>query len=686
MHLRFLKERDYWLSIGLFLFFAGYQIFAIWGYYSQRFSNEDPHRIVQLLLNNIDIDFYVAVAVQILFVFFVHILVATIAYLLWVNSPLKKIQNSRFYFVIYILGIFLLSVLWNRVLFPASLSFEFSDLLLVQAHSMKVFYALNVAYVLFFMLSFYAVVHKKILNPHYRLNPVYIAASAVVVVALLINVSSGRLEAMTEASNGRPNIILIGVDSLRLDHLAYNGFKEGLTPNIDGFLEQAAVFEDTLTPIARTFPAWMSIYSGQYPTTHGGRFNLYPTEKIAKDSLLPTVLQRRNYSTYYMTDEVRFANFTKEYGFDVLSVPEMGVRDFTFGMSLDFIYLNMLSRIKQLSGLFPYTYANRAAKTVYYPQSFIDRTTATVDDVDSSPFFMAVHHCLPHWPYFNHLEQDTVGKNIKKYKSKSSAPLPYLNTLYLVDKQVGNLLKNLKEKGALENSIVIMLSDHGESFGINEDVFTAENDINMPIGKGHGTFALSTGQHKVLLAMQRYTNGRAVWRSGTRKNEASLIDIMPTLMSSLSIDTGDYDGISLLPYLENTLVKGNARVRFTESGLRSDSVDKGNPDESKLFKEYSTFYQITPGNLAELKPESLPELIKTKQRAVINNKKGLMFSQNATAAQWLLADYSTQSIKEIQDPDSYNENTKYLKARLCEAYKVDTDFYNKVCTVGNDNS
>ena len=677
-------EKNHWISIGILAIFLVYQILGIWQYYSQRFSNEDPHRIVQLLLNNIDAGFYIAIVVHILFVLFVHILIASMLYSLWITSPIKKLKDSRLYFILYILGFLLLSVLWNRILFPASLSFESSDLLLAQVHSMKVFYALSVSYLLFFLLSIYSILEKMILNSHFRFHKAYMVTTGILVIALLINVGAGRLKPTINNLGGKPNVILIGIDSLRLDHLAYYGFKRGLTPHIDSFLEEAVVFDDTLTPIARTFPAWMSIFSGQYPSRHGSRFNLYPADIALNNTLLPSVLQQQDYLTYYMTDEVRFANFTKEYGFDVLSTPEMGVRDFAFGMSLDFIYLNMLSRIKYFSDLFPYTYANRAAKTVYYPQSFIDRTTRTVTNIKSAPFFMAVHHCLPHWPYYNHLSQDVVDKSVKKYKSKTSAPLQYLNTLYLVDKQVGNLLNRLKAKGALENSIVIMLSDHGEAFGINDDVLISENDINVPLGKGHGTFALSTGQHKVLLAMQRYKQGQAVWQAGSRKAEASLIDIMPTILSSLSVDGRKFDGVSLLPFLENHSLASNARLRFTESGLTSASVDAGNPDEAKLFKEYSNFYQITHDNLVELKTGFLPELIKTKQRAVINEDKGLMFSRTATGAQWLLADYKKRSIREIANPDNDTKNTKYLKARLCEEYKTDVGFYNQFCLVIKD--
>ena len=676
-----LREKEYWLTVLIFTLFVIYQFLGIWNYYTVQFADTKPHQVVEMIINNVDLAFYLTILWQVFFIFIVHLVAATFAYFLWKYLSFnKRIKNNYFYFFSFMVGILLLSVLWNRVLFPNSISFEWSDLLLLQTYSKAFFYILNGMYLALFFIALYFFLSQSKVKSHIRTNRFYytIVAISGVLFFTLSNINFNTQGVAGKAYNTNPNIIFIGIDSLRLDKLGYFGFQSGLTSNIDSFLEDAVVFSDTLTPVARTFPAWLSILSGKYPVHHGGRFNLYPRSKVLKDSLLPKVLQNKGYKTYYLTDEVRFANFTSEYGFDILNTPKMGIFDFSLGATLDFVFLNLLTKIDAFSGLFPYTYANRAAKSIYEPETFISRATDTVENIDTKPFFMAAHHCLPHWPYFNQL-QGSEKQIVKRYKKNTDVPLRYLNALYLADKQVGNLLHQLKKAGLLENSIVVMLSDHGESLGASGDAMVVKGGADVPYGMGHGTFALSLIQHRVLLAMQRYVGGIPRWQSGKRLNKASLIDIAPTISSLLSINLINYDGNSLLPYIMNNASPAGSRLRYTESGLTSSIVDTKNPDEAKLFKEYSGFYEIN-NELVQLNPEYLEILLDTKQRAVIKENTALLHRKNIyIGEQWLYADYSNNSVMEVADPDGFSEDTKYMKHMLCQQFSSDTNFYENSC-------
>ena len=97
----------------------------------------------------------------------------------------------------------------------------------------------------------------------------------------------------------QPNIIIIGIDGLRPDHLTYGGANSGHTPFLDRVLSQSVVFDRTYTPMARTYTAWLSLLTGQYPVTHGGRFNLAPPELIDRDIDLLEKLKQRGYQTTY---------------------------------------------------------------------------------------------------------------------------------------------------------------------------------------------------------------------------------------------------------------------------------------------------------------------------------------------------------------------------------------------------
>ena len=73
------------------------------------------------------------------------------------------------------------------------------------------------------------------------------------------------LAARAHPATGEPNVILLGIDSLRLDELQRFGGKPGNTPHIDEFLEEADLVRDASTPMPRTFGSWVAILTGRSP-------------------------------------------------------------------------------------------------------------------------------------------------------------------------------------------------------------------------------------------------------------------------------------------------------------------------------------------------------------------------------------------------------------------------------------
>ena len=75
------------------------------------------------------------------------------------------------------------------------------------------------------------------------------------------------------AAAGRTNLLLITVDTLRADFLGCYGFNGDNTPNVDRLASQGVLFEDTISVIGKTGPAFASLFSSLYPPTHGARRN-----------------------------------------------------------------------------------------------------------------------------------------------------------------------------------------------------------------------------------------------------------------------------------------------------------------------------------------------------------------------------------------------------------------------------
>ncbi|MFT5684939.1 MAG: hypothetical protein ACI8RZ_005884, partial [Myxococcota bacterium] len=74
-----------------------------------------------------------------------------------------------------------------------------------------------------------------------------------------------------QQDNAGLNVVLLGVDALRPDHLASEGYFRDTAPNIDAFIAESVMFEEAFTPLARTYPSWTSLLTGSWPTTHGVR-------------------------------------------------------------------------------------------------------------------------------------------------------------------------------------------------------------------------------------------------------------------------------------------------------------------------------------------------------------------------------------------------------------------------------
>jgi hypothetical protein len=112
-----------------------------------------------------------------------------------------------------------------------------------------------------------------------------------------------------ELAGGRKrpkNIVILGSDSLRADHLSCNGYHRLTSPNIDRIAAKGVNFQRCLTPIASTLESLTSLFSSQYPHTHGVR-HMFPNRAMVDRAnreapSLGAELQRRGYDTAVIGD------------------------------------------------------------------------------------------------------------------------------------------------------------------------------------------------------------------------------------------------------------------------------------------------------------------------------------------------------------------------------------------------
>ena len=437
-------------------------------------------------------------------------------------------------------------------------------------------------------------------------------------VLLLVAASLLPFNSATEqrvAESEQPNIFIIGVDSLRADLVEA---EQSPTPILKSITESSAYFKNTLTPVARTFPAWISILTGNAPQTTGVRINLQDVSAMDWSQTLPSILQTRGYQTAYITDEKRFSNIDHRYGFDVLGGPKIGAYDFMLGRINDFPLSNLVMNSGLGKKLFRYTHLNRAADHVYDPNYFIDNTLELIGDMGSQGHvFAAVHLCLPHWPY--------VWGDVGREKTLFDR---YLKAVTEADRQVGRLLDGLQRKGMLENSIVVFLSDHGEAFPTAYDngkpLFPWLSEKYVDYVGLHGTDLLSINQNRVLLAIKDY-RPKARLKTQTVTEVASLIDVAPTLLGLVEAEQPSgrsFDGVDLLA--QGSEVALESRALFLETGFTVEAMFRAKGlNLTDIVHESFDFYEIdTHSGRLQVKPDSAQSLIENKSFGVL--KDGLL--------------------------------------------------------------
>jgi arylsulfatase A-like enzyme len=418
----------------------------------------------------------------------------------------------------------------------------------------------------------------------------------------------------TERRTGHahPHVVLVGIDGWRLDTAPLTGGPPGLMPFLDSLFAQAAVLEESYTPLARTYPSWMTILTGQMPVEHGARFNLVEDADTRRETTLPRILRRAGYHSIFAMDERRFARIGAHHGFDVQVGPPHGAGDFLLGKLGDTPLTNLVVNGPVGRRLLPFSHGNRAVHATYLPETFDHQLRDAIASAPRAPLFLAVHYELPHWPYTWGERPDSTFQDVGP-----QGPGEYLATLARVDRQVRDLFGYLEESGVIDHAIVVVLSDHGEVFdpgGVAwQDPGSGES---LGATVGHGTSVLALDQYRVPLAFLR--TGVEALEPGIRPLRGSLADVLPTVLAWLGMSPPtSISGMSLAEELVEPTSRTWDRALPLETGIHLDAMDAVGFQEAALLDEGVAYYRVNREGHLVLRDDRLPELLRRKERAVL---------------------------------------------------------------------
>lgn len=283
------------------------------------------------------------------------------------------------------------------------------------------------------------------------------------------------------------HVILFTLDTTRADRIGAYGASAARTPTLDALAARGVRFDDAQTSAPITGPAHAAIFTGVYPARYGVRDNA------------TTPLPER---------ATTMAERLSEAGFATGGFIGAFVLDRAFGFAQGFAAFSGFDTVDSGSE----ANAERVGAAV------VADAIRWIDTVPrAQPLFLWVHLYDPHAPY-----------SAPAPFGAEFAANPYDGEVAYVDQQIGRVLDALRLRGSLEDSLVIVVADHGESLGEHgEDehgVFLYESVIRVPL----------------IVAGPQARRGHVV------TEQVRTVDLMPTVLDLLGLAaTAEFDGESL---------------------------------------------------------------------------------------------------------------------------------------------
>lgn len=269
-----------------------------------------------------------------------------------------------------------------------------------------------------------------------------------------------------------PNVILVVLDTVRADHLGSYGYERNTSPRIDAFAQSATRYTRAMASSPWTVPTHASFFTGLYSFEHGS--HTYKPQ-IPREIVHP--LNKGNLTIA-----------------EILSVE--GYRTAAFVANAGYLH--------------PMFQLDQGFDSYFREQVYSDRLNEEVfqwlDQRDEIPFFLFINYIDAHRPY-NTAERpgfidppaeqtgDALLSELARQVMLGTDPFPtdlagkvidqYDTAIANIDESVGSLLDKLKALDLYDKSLIVITSDHGESFGehgvVEHSKDTYQHEIWVPL-------------------------------------------------------------------------------------------------------------------------------------------------------------------------------------------------------------
>ncbi len=428
---------------------------------------------------------------------------------------------------------------------------------------------------------------------------------------LILSVSDDRQQ------QALPNIIIVCLDTLRGDHLGCTGYQRKTTPTLDRIAAEGTLFKQAFAQAGYTLPSHKSFLSGLYPQL----FDYYSDSSDPKYKRL--------------TDEISMLqDHLGQIGYHNVAFTGGGYIGAVFGFYRGFDLYNEIGDQKKQSDAEP--------KRIIQDSGFNPMLKWLKANRNNNPFFLFFHTYGIHAPYAPPEKYDKLFKiqgetklnptisnvfienyNQEGYRENplSKSDIEHVRSVYdrgirWIDDEMARFYNLLDEQGLLENTILIILSDHGEEFCEHQKLGhnkLYEQDLHVPL---------------IIRYPHLCSPGTVV------EDKVELVDIVPTLLDILKARPDQpLHGKSLVALLKTdgkSAARGPERPIFA-SHHNWKTIRLGDSKYHYMYHEQETEFifdlrkdQLEQKNLLENR-RSVPELASFRNRLlyyVAQNIKG----------------------------------------------------------------
>jgi arylsulfatase A-like enzyme len=353
-----------------------------------------------------------------------------------------------------------------------------------------------------------------------------------------------------------PNVLIVIWDAARALDLSLYGYTRETTPELERFARRGTVFDRAFATAPWSLPSHASMFTGRYPT------EMTAARQVPLDDSDPTLaeaLAGRGYATAGFTANIYYGS--RAFGI---------ARGFVRYEDRPRIEPGVVLRTWRLSRFLLWQVRDRSAENAPGPMrpsasNISDALLDWIDDRGDRPFFAVINQFDAHDPYFPPepfnvafadsqprfwLEEEHVAYSADELSELRDA---YDGALRYLDHELGLLLGALEERGVLDNTLVIVTSDHGEEFGEHgADLVKHARSLYTP----------------VLLVPLVVVYPPRVPAGVRRVEPVSIRDIPATVMDVLGSADTPFPGTSLLRYAEGSVTAEQAaepRLAVAES-------------------------------------------------------------------------------------------------------------------------